>query len=183
MESPDIVKMRKSNTDSSNKQPDTEKTKEVAFNLINEILGFSQKFKITIEKSEKYSLKLWALNSPTDIISLIKSFVEEFTNTIDRFISSVLKREKSLEEAALGGKNPMAESDVINDEDYFKLEKELQKYEQKIRDQIRTEQQLKLHAESLQMKLDDNSKLNEEVQDNLEKKIESLQVDLKKQQD
>ena len=70
---------------------------------------------------------------------------------VENIVSNFLQREKSLEEAALGAK-PQKDDFDMDDEDYFKLEKELQKYEQKIRDQIRTEQQLKLHAESLQIK-------------------------------
>ena len=69
-------------------------------------------------------------------------------------------------------KNITDDVDEVEDESYLKLEKELQKYEKKIRDQIRIEQQLKLHAESLQTKLDDNSKLTEGIERDLEKKIE-----------
>ena len=68
LENIDISKMRKS-TNETTKSNDLEKTKEITLNVINEVLGFSQKFQITIEKSEKYSLKLWALNTSTEIIS------------------------------------------------------------------------------------------------------------------
>lgn len=36
----------------------------------HKVLTFSEKFKINIEKSEKYSMKLFSLNSPLEILGL-----------------------------------------------------------------------------------------------------------------
>lgn len=154
--------------------------KDVALEIIEDALDTFTKINIQLEKSEKYSLKLWSLNTPTDIVLTLKKFVSEVLSGFKNYINNLTNNLST--ENIEKFKSSNLET-TISEEDYQKLEKEQQKYEQKVRDQIRIEQQQKLHTESLQTKLDDNMKVEEDLQNVLSQRLEGLQSDLLREKD
>ena len=158
--------MKGSKTKNSIEPPEDQILKETSLEIITSALSFTEKLNLVIEKSEKYKLMLFSCKSPIEFLSLLKNLITEFIAEIDKYITDYLhlKPDKNDKHCSSG---EAVESEETS-ECYLKLEKELQKYEKKIRDQIRIEQQLKLHAESLQIKLDDNSKVIEGMEKDME---------------
>lgn len=138
---------------------DIELTKETINDIILEFTNFSEKISMNIDKPDKYLIRQNPLITFTEIFNLLKSFVSEIIINFDFFISTETMRRA-------------VQSDEERDDNYLKLEKEQQRYEQKIRDQIRIEQQLKLHSESIQQKQDEKVKYTEDQEKSLEDKIE-----------
>ena len=186
MKLPTEIKDSKKHLNNQNQNDDKQslqKIKDVALEIIDDTLDYFNKINIKLEKSEKYSLKQWSLNSPIDVVLNLKKFVSEITSGFKNYINNVNNINSQLVEDNFNQfKNPNSQN-VIEEEDYYKLEKEQQKYEQKVRDQIRIEQQQKLHTESLQTKLDENIKDCEYDKTKIQKKVEGLQSDLLREKD
>ena len=122
-------------------------------------MTFADKVNMKADKPEKYLTRLNPQKTISETFSLLRSFISEIIINFDFFISTEIMNRKVL-------------SEEEKDDNYLKLEKEQQRYEQKIRDQIRVEQQLKLHSESIQIKQDDKINLSEELEKSQEEKIE-----------
>ena len=104
--------------------------KEMTLEIISSTQSFTEKLNIVIEKSEKYKLKLFACKSPIEFLTLIRNLINEFIREIDKYTNDYINKPNCKKSST-----EMFESE--ENESYLKLEKELQKYEKKIRDQIR----------------------------------------------
>lgn len=115
-------------------------------------------------------MKSFASESPFDALKLLQDFLEDF------FTVLIERLDENQNQPNFSKQNPQILKEELiekqGDSSYLRLERELQKYEQKVREQIRIEQQLKLHTEMLQHKLEQTIRSRENIEETMRMKIE-----------
>lgn len=119
---------------------------------------FCNRFSIDFRKLSRLELKLYSAATPSSVMLVLCQATESLISSMTTFL---LARD-------------ISNYTISDSTSYNKLEKELQRYEQKIREQVRIEQQLKLHSEMLQNKLEEVRKGKEILDESYRAKIDVL---------
>ncbi|CAK63378.1 unnamed protein product (macronuclear) [Paramecium tetraurelia] len=131
--------------------------------LLERILIYAEKHIETKEELNQIESELKDYESLSYLVGIIKVI---FTKLMLKIEKKLLKLDKC---------NDQNKSQFYkDDEEYDKLEQNLIKYEQEIRNHISVEQQLKLFAESIQNKLDESESIRQELLETTKNNISKL---------